>query len=818
MIELYEHNQQTYKNLIRLFESNNRVACVQPTGTGKSFIMLKLIEDNPGKRFLITSPSVYIFEQIRDCAAENGVDISSCEFYTYQRIVYMSDEDIKSIKADYIFLDEFHRLGSPKWGGRGIEFLLETHKNSKILGTSATPIRYLDSMRNMAEEIFSNCYAVNMHLAEAIKKKILPLPVYVTAWYSFSGDIAKIESKLLRTENQYLRNVLYGKIQKAKSMIADIDCGLEKILEKHIDNKNGKYIIFCPNSESIERSRLECRSWFAYVNKNINIYEVYSYSKDVRQQFEDFKNDNSENTLKILFCIDMLNEGVHINGIDGVIMLRATHSANVFYQQLGRALSCSRNRPVIFDIVNNYETGDTAKEYADIMQMGRTYCASENESDIVFEIYDYVKDIRLLLDDIYMTFEECWETTFELLCEFVKRFERFPYNKEKYRDYMLGTWCVTQRVLFNKNKLSASKIEKLESIGFAWDTRDELWNGKFNILKEFKEKNGRFIERRDTYDDNEIRSVYTWSVTQRKNYKMGELSAERIQKLKEIGFEFTVCSIDERWEESYGVVKQFYLEYNRFPVKQDIESGKVDIKYSWIAAQRRQRRNNKLSQNQIKKLNEVNFVWDTEEDNWNGKFRILERFIYENNRMPKTMEKYGGCDIGQWYSKQLTYLKNGHLSDTRKDKLYSLERIVTSYIDEMWIKKFNLLVKFIGENDRLPYSTEVYEGFELYKWINKQKYKLKEGKLDHVYLEKFKSIDVDLMNFSSCKSANEPPRAWVEFYTEYKDFVAENSRVPNRSEGRLYRWRRRQIQAMENNRLNGVQQKMLAAIHFNSEK
>lgn len=131
MIELYEHNQQTYKNLIRLFESNNRVACVQPTGTGKSFIMLKLIEDNPGKRFLITSPSVYIFEQIRDCAAENGVDISSCEFYTYQRIVYMSDEDIKSIKADYIFLDEFHRLGSPKWGGGVLSFYWKRIKTAK---------------------------------------------------------------------------------------------------------------------------------------------------------------------------------------------------------------------------------------------------------------------------------------------------------------------------------------------------------------------------------------------------------------------------------------------------------------------------------------------------------------------------------------------------------------------------------------------------------------------------------------------------------------------------------------------------------------
>lgn len=211
----------------------------------------------------------------------------------------------------------------------------------------------------------------------------------------------------------------------------------------------------------------------------------------------------------------------------------------------------------------------------------------------------------------------------------------------------------------------------------------------------------------------------------------------------------------------------------------------------------------------------MNFVWDTDEEAWNNKFEILKQFISKNNRMPKMVEKYSGCDIGQWYNKQLIYLKQGYLSDMRKNKLYSLERIITSHIDEIWLEKFHLLEKFIDENDRLPYSMEVYEGFELYRWINKQKYKLKEGKLDYIYLERFKSINIDLMNFSSCKPMNEPSQAWVDFYTEYKDFVMENNRKPGRSEGRLYRWRRRQIQAMENNKLNEIQRKMLEEIHFN---
>ncbi|MCH5186456.1 MAG: Helicase associated domain protein, partial [Oscillospiraceae bacterium] len=192
---------------------------------------------------------------------------------------------------------------------------------------------------------------------------------------------------------------------------------------------------------------------------------------NVREQFDKFRDDESDDVLKILLCIDMLNEGVHIKGIDGVIMLRSTRSGNVFYQQLGRALSCSKSKPVIFDLVNNYETGDTAREYADIMKLGRTYCADERETDITFEIYDYARDIRTLLDDIYSTFDTGWENSYDLLCEFIKEYGRFPCGRERYRNYTLGDWCIYQRMLHKKNRLSPDKVKKLDEDSVLCGTR-----------------------------------------------------------------------------------------------------------------------------------------------------------------------------------------------------------------------------------------------------------------------------------------------------------------------------------------------------------
>ena len=46
-IELLPHGQQAYENVKKIFEKDNRAAVIHPTGTGKSYIALKLAEDNP---------------------------------------------------------------------------------------------------------------------------------------------------------------------------------------------------------------------------------------------------------------------------------------------------------------------------------------------------------------------------------------------------------------------------------------------------------------------------------------------------------------------------------------------------------------------------------------------------------------------------------------------------------------------------------------------------------------------------------------------------------------------------------------------------
>ena len=71
----------------------------------------------------------------------------------------------------YIILDEYHRAGAQEWSA-ALHKLLAACQQVKLLGLSATNIRYLDNQRNMADELFDGNVASEMTLGEAIVRGI----------------------------------------------------------------------------------------------------------------------------------------------------------------------------------------------------------------------------------------------------------------------------------------------------------------------------------------------------------------------------------------------------------------------------------------------------------------------------------------------------------------------------------------------------------------------------------------------------------------------------------------------------------------------
>jgi hypothetical protein len=82
---------------------------------------------------------------------------------------------------------------------------------------------------------------------------------------------------------------------------------------------------------------------------------------------------------------------------------------------------------------------------------------------------------------------------------------------------------------------SREHIERLESIGFVWNARQSSWRASFRHLIAFGYEHGHFnVPTRYRTEDGF--PLGTWVGTQRRFYKDGKVSAERIFKLECIGF------------------------------------------------------------------------------------------------------------------------------------------------------------------------------------------------------------------------------------------------------------------------------------------
>ena len=325
-VDLKPHNEQTMEKIIEFFKTSNKCCAIQATGTGKTFLILRLLEmfQNENKNAVIFAPNREIIKQTKNKMKKYG--INNAVFYTYQKLSRMSDNEIVNINADLIVCDELHRTGAKTWGIK-FESLVDSHPNAKVFGVTATPLRCADG-RDMAEEYFDNNKACDISLAEALIRKIIPvMPVYVSALYTFEEEYDNIVDKIEKGRNSDEEKSDLMKELKAAKQQLEKSNGIPEIIKKYITDYNGKYIVFCKDKKHLYDMKDIVIQWFRDAGYNGKIFEYpyYSCSSEVKKNLVNFEN-NEEEGLKLLFVIDKLNEGLHLDVIHGCILLRTTTS------------------------------------------------------------------------------------------------------------------------------------------------------------------------------------------------------------------------------------------------------------------------------------------------------------------------------------------------------------------------------------------------------------------------------------------------------------------------------------------------------------
>ena len=623
---LFEHNEKAYHAAVRMMDQYGKAAIVHPTGTGKSYIAFKLIEDNPEKVVIWLSPSEYIFKTQLESLKRNDPDfpLANVHFYTYAKLMCCTQAQLDEIAAQkpaYIVLDEFHRAGAECWGESTVA-LLKLCPDAKLLGLTATNIRYLDNNRDMAEELFDGHIASDMNLGEAVVRGILPAPKYVTTVYQYQKALAKYQTRVDNLRTPGIQDVNQKYLDALRRALEQAD-GLDRVFAHHITNKSGKYIVFCANKEHMDEMVSHVPEWFAGVNPDVVVYEAYSDDPNTDKAFANFKTDTT-NRLKLLFCIDMLNEGVHVEGISGVILFRPTISPIVYKQQIGRALTAGDTAaPLILDVVNNFEGLTSISGLQSEMQeaVHRLYANGESDKIVTerFEVIEQVHDCRVLFEQLQASLSSGWEHYFSEASIYYA--EHGNLNVPKLYTtpggLSLGVWLVTQRRVREgqiQGNLTEQQIARLDSIGMVWSVFDAKWEMAYALAAAYYEENGNLNIPR-FYVTATGERLGQWVASQQWAYPKGKLTDEQVERLNRIGMYWGNRN-DRQWNEGYQEAKRYFDAHGDLNVPADYVSPSGYNLGNWVKRQRYTRHNPEkscavLTEERIAKLDEIGMRWET---------------------------------------------------------------------------------------------------------------------------------------------------------------------------------------------------------------
>lgn len=262
---------------------------------------------------------------------------------------YLNEEYFSKDYFDYIIVDEFHHAVSSNYK-KIIDYFIPKF----LLGLTATPER-LDS-----KDVFALCdynMVYEVRLKDAINKGWL-VPFRYYGIYDETVNYEHIDYKNGKYDDKQLEEALM------------LNKRGEVILNHYLKYNSKRAIGFCASRHHAE--------YMAKIFNENNIPSAAVYSGEKGEYSEERNIALSKLTsgeLKVIFSVDMFNEGLDVPAIDMVMFLRPTQSPTIFLQQLGRGLRKFKDKKYlnVLDFIGNYKKANLVP----FLLSGKEYSASE---------------------------------------------------------------------------------------------------------------------------------------------------------------------------------------------------------------------------------------------------------------------------------------------------------------------------------------------------------------------------------------------------------------------------------------------------------
>ena len=218
-----------------------------------------------------------------------------------------------------VVVDEFHHAASASYTR-----LLDRLEPVELLGLTATPERS-DDLPIL--HWFDDRIAAELRLWDAIDQQHLSpflyfgihdgLDLRAIPWRRGRGYDDKALSDVYTSSDAWGRLVVHR-------------------LNEHADAGAMRCLGFCV---SVEHARFMA----AHFNRH-DIPAVAIWGDSPRAEREQALRDLAAGTVRVVFSVDLFNEGVDVPAVDTVLMLRPTESPTLFLQQLGRGLRKTKDK------------------------------------------------------------------------------------------------------------------------------------------------------------------------------------------------------------------------------------------------------------------------------------------------------------------------------------------------------------------------------------------------------------------------------------------------------------------------------------------
>ena len=214
----------------------------------------------------------------------------------------------------------------------------------------------------------------------------------------------------------------------------------------------------------------------------------------------------------------------------------------------------------------------------------------------------------------------------------------------KFNDYNLGIWVNEQRL--KKEQITPEQLNCLNELGFVWKIVN--WELGYKHLVTYKEDFGDCLVPM-SFKSSQF-NLGSWVNKQR--LKKDKLTTERLDQLSELGFVWGPMgrTNDLHWEDFLKYLVIYKEEFGDCLVPSPFTFNDYDLG-SWVNKQRL--RKDKLKPQRLESLNELGFVWDISNAQWEDGFKYLATY----------KEEFGDClvpisfqsnvyRLGGWVSKQ----------------------------------------------------------------------------------------------------------------------------------------------------------------------